>query len=107
MSQPVFKDGPAVPLMVEGILDASMLNQLCSDLQSYAEIVIVQEKSGPNAYADSEPLKLETAVHRLQSQLTRSVQVRYKFEGWEWTDTILAFQAGFRVVRCRHDPTLK
>jgi len=107
MSQPVFKDGPAVPLMVEGLLDAAMLNQLCFDLQSYAEIIMVQEKSSPSTYTDSEPLKLEAAVHRLQNLLTRSVQVRYKFEGWEWTDTILAFQTGFRVVRCRHDPTLK
>lgn len=107
MNQTAFADGPAVPMLVEGLLDSSMLNQLCSDLQSFAEIILVQEKGGPCTYTAAEPLKLEAAVQRLQNLLTRSIQIRYRFERWEWTDTILAYQGGFRVVRCRHDPDMK
>ena len=45
----------------------------------------------------------DDARDRLLNGSARAVQVRYCYDGFEWTDTILAANGGFRVVRCRHD----
>ncbi len=102
MTQPTFEDGPPVPLMTEGLIDAATLQQLMRDLQAAAQVTEVREKSGPIAYAAEGTITLETAIERLQSGQTRAIQVRYRFDGFDWTDTIMALPNGFRVVRCRH-----
>ena len=103
MTQPQFADGPPVPLMTEGTIDAATLSQLVADLLTSAEVLGVREKAGPGAYAAPEDHPLGAAVGRLGAGETRAVQVRYRFNGCEWTDTILPTANGFRVVRCRHD----
>ncbi|MFO0935861.1 MAG: hypothetical protein U0798_05000 [Gemmataceae bacterium] len=100
---PVFSEGPPVPLMVEGLLDASALKQLFSDLSASAQVLDVREKGGPVQYAETETIPLDAAGERLLSQISRAVQVRYRYSGYEWTDTVMALPAGYRVVRCRHD----
>ena len=104
MSQPKFEDGPPVPLMVEGLIDAAMLHQLFVDLAGNATIISVREKGTPTSYAPAEELSASAAMERLLAGTTRAVQIRYQFDGHEWTDTIMLIGTGFRVVRCRHDP---
>lgn len=104
MNQPSFSDGPPVPLMVEGTVDAATLQQLFTDLTTAAVILAVKEKGGPASYALAGEHDLETARRRLLAGEARAIQLRYRFAEHEWTDTILAIPGGFRVVRCRHDP---
>jgi hypothetical protein len=106
MSQPQFDDGPPVPLMVDGTIDAATLRQLFSDLAAAATILGVREKGGPTVCASAEEPPAEVARDRLLSGAARAVQVRYRFADSEWSDTILSLFNGFRVVRCRHDPVL-
>ncbi|MBA4192060.1 MAG: hypothetical protein C0467_29125 [Planctomycetaceae bacterium] len=103
MNEPTFADGPPMPLMVEGLIDATMLRQLFSDLASAATVTDVREKGGPRGYALPTELTPDLARDRLLSGLTRAVQVRYRFDSHEWTDTIVRMPTGYRVVRCRHD----
>jgi hypothetical protein len=102
VSQPTFADGPPVPLMVEGLLDAGTLRQLFADLAASASLLGIREKGSPTGYAPPETVKADAALTRLLSGEMRALQVRYQFEGHEWSDTILAVPVGFRVVRCRH-----
>lgn len=103
MSQPTFADGPPVPMMVEGLIDAATLTQLFADLEAAGTILGVREKGGPAAFAAAGEITPADARERLLAGTARAVQVRYHFDGHEWTDTVLATPAGFRVVRCRHE----
>jgi len=103
MSEPTFAEGPPVPLMVEGLIDATTLRQLFADLASSAVVIDVREKGDPRGYALPTELMPELARDRLLGGLTRAVQVRYRYDSHEWTDTILGMPTGYRVVRCRHD----
>lgn len=103
MTQPTFADGPPVPLMVEGVIDAATLRTLFADLAAAATVLGVQQKGSPTGYTSPDAVTAEIALTRLLTGETRAVQVRYHFDGHEWADTILALPAGFRVVRCRQD----
>ena len=103
MTQPTFADGPPVPLLVEGLIDAAALRQLFADLAEAATVLGVREKGAPATYSGAEAVPTETAMARLLSGAARAVQVRYSFGGHEWVDTIVALAGGFRVVRCRYD----
>jgi hypothetical protein len=103
MSQPQFAEGPPVPLMVEGVIDADTLRRLFAELSAAATIFGVRVKGDPTAYALADEPPPEVALEHLMTGAARAVQVRYRFCNYEWTDTILALPVGFRVVRCRHD----
>lgn len=106
MTQPTFTEGPPVPLMVDGVIDATTLRQLFADLATSATIIGVREKSGPTTYTSADEPTPDAALARLLSGVVRATQVRYRFDGHEWTDTILSVPGGFRVVRCRHEQLL-
>lgn len=103
MTQPQFKDGPPVPLLVEGTIDPDILRRLFSDLESAAVILGVREKAGTDSLAAQDDISLDGALERLLTGAVRAVQVRYRFAGHDWADTIFALLAGFRVIRCRHE----
>lgn len=94
-------DGPPVPPMWQADLDAAALRQLFADLGSAAEVLSVHGKAGSGRYASAEPLALETAHELLASGGIAGVQLRYRYDGSEWADTLLRTPGGFRLVRCR------
>jgi hypothetical protein len=102
VTQPTFAEGPPVPLMVEGFLDPPTLTRLFADLESVTDVMGVREKGGPQEFAGRGDWPLATARDRLLTGTARSIQIRYRFDGHEWTDTIVAAPDGFRVIRCRH-----
>jgi hypothetical protein len=103
MNQPTFPDGPPVPLMVEGVIDAATLRQMFADLAVGTEVLGVREKGDPVHYSHDAQPSLDGVPDRLLSGASRAVQVRYRYDGFEWTDTVVRTPTGFRVVRCRHD----
>ena len=102
MNTPQFSDGPPVPMIVEGLIDAATLRQLFADLEAATQILGIREKGTPGSYSLHEECTLETARDRLLTATARSVQVRYRYDNQEWTDTIFTRPGGFGVVRCRH-----
>ena len=102
MSQPQFADGPPVPLMNEGLIDAETLRQLAADLEVAAEVLGVREKGALGAHSGPDEVALALAIDRLLTNAARAAQIRYRYAGQEWTDTIMAMKDGYRVVRCRH-----
>ena len=103
MTQPTFAEGPPVPLMVDGVIDSTTLRRLFADLATTATVLSVREKSGPSAYTSADELPPDATLARLLSGTARAAQVRYRFDGYEWSDTIMTIPNGFRVVRCRHE----
>jgi hypothetical protein len=86
-------------------LNADAIEQLFADLTASAEVLFVQGKAGAGRYASIEPLTLASARERLASGGITGVQIRYRFEGREWIDTLLRVGHGFRLVRCRVERT--
>lgn len=103
MTQPTFAEGPPVPLMVDGTIDATTLRQLFADLATSATVLDVRQKSTPTSFASACELTPDAALASLLSGAARTVQVRYRYAGYDWTDTLLSTPSGFRVVRCRHE----
>ena len=103
MNQPTFAEGPPVPMMVEGAIDAATLRHLFDDLASVATILSIREKGHACNYAEAQVLTPTVALERLLARSVPAIQIRYRYDGFEWTDTILATRDAFRVVRCRHD----
>ena len=94
-------EGPPVPPMWQADLDAAAVGQLFADLGAAAEVLSIQGKGGAQKYASPDPLALDTARDRLASGEIAGVQVRYRYDGGEWIDTLLRAAGGFRLVRCR------
>lgn len=82
-------------------LDASTLDALFADLAAHAEIFEVRSKGGARAMAGAEALSLEQARALLAAGAVRGIQIRYRFEGEVWLDTLLAGPTAVRLVRAR------
>lgn len=94
-------EGPAVPPMWQATLDPAALAQLFTDLRAAAEVESVRGKADPRGYAPADALTLDAAHARLTAGELTGVQIRYRFDGHDWTDTVLRAAGGFRLVRCR------
>jgi hypothetical protein len=69
-----------------------------------AEGLSVQAKADPRAYASTDPLAPAAARDRLKAGEVRGVQLQYRYDGREWTDTLLRVPGGYRLV-CMESPT--
>ncbi|WP_437585313.1 hypothetical protein [Sorangium sp. So ce1000] len=107
--------GPEVPLppLQEAMLDEATLDQLFFDIVEVAELVSVSLKAGPTARAGDLPRaasgsdELTLARRALGDGTALGVQIRYRFAGAEWWDTLLRIPAGVRLVRVRIDDALR
>jgi hypothetical protein len=88
------RDGGAMMLQ-DAILDAPTLDRLLLDLEGLAQILEVRRKGGPQAHATSSSIR-EVAGALRQGQ---AIQIRYRFDGAEWWDTLMPTPAGVRIVR--------
>lgn len=92
---------PALPDLCEGMLDKPTLDRLVTDLEALAKIDEVLLKGGEIQMAERSSLSLERAVELLWNRQTRGVQVRYRWDGDTWLDTMLRLPDGVRLVRMR------
>lgn len=94
-----------LPMVEEGLLDAEGVEALLADIQACTTLLEVQVKGGPTAMAGT--ADLEQARQALRGGQVRGVQLRYRYEGAAWCDTLLAppgpGAGGWRVVRMRAD----
>lgn len=92
--------GP-LPELHGGELDHATLAALFDDLEVHADVLDVLVKGAPQGYAQDTPVSLRAAEAALRVGAVRGVQVRYRWDGAEWRDTLLRGPAGVRVVRMR------
>ncbi|MBS0657052.1 MAG: hypothetical protein JSR82_02250 [Verrucomicrobia bacterium] len=100
-------DSPPLPELRQATLDATGLATLLSDLALCTEVLAVLPKSAARELSSERPLALAEASEALQAGRLRGVQVRYRFDGAEWWDTLItAGPSAWRLVRIRHDQAL-
>jgi hypothetical protein len=94
-----------LPDLQQTTLDATTLDALFADLAAHAQVLSVVPKLTPNAMVVERVIKLAAAHAGLRDGTLRGVQVRYRFEGREWCDTLIAVPDGnARLVRmCTDD----
>ncbi|MBX3743796.1 MAG: hypothetical protein KF833_00665 [Verrucomicrobiae bacterium] len=95
-------EGP-LPELNQAVLDSETLGRLFRDLSQCAEIVEVIPKFADRRMVEEGRLTLEEARALLESGAVRGVQVRYRYQGADWWDTLMVTGAGVRLVRIRHD----
>lgn len=97
--------GTDLPPVQQAILDAETLAALVRDLNECAQIDDVLLKGdAPTMIATSqrEIVQLDDAVLRMQRGEVRGVQVRYRYDGQSWCDTLMHGSEGVRLTRIQH-----
>ena len=93
------------PELQQADLALATFEQLFADLSLHVEVLGISAKGGATHYAGADSLDLEGARAALLAGAVRGVQIRYRYQGSEWWDTILALSGTFRLVRTRPDFT--
>jgi len=99
-------DELVLPELQQSSLDPDTLAQLFIDLATCTEIIEVIPKAAAEGYVpEASTLGLEDARQLLLSGQIRGLQIRYRYQGCQWWDTLLPDPAtgGFRIVRIQHD----
>ncbi|RLS58905.1 MAG: hypothetical protein DWH91_01520 [Planctomycetota bacterium] len=99
-----FPDGPPLPEMREALLSRDDVLALVADLQAHTRVISTLCKAGPQQQTPPGSTPLETAIERLFERTVSAIQIRYAYDGHEWTDTLLNTPTGIRMVRCQHAP---
>ncbi len=97
-----------IPLQ-DAILDDTTVGQLVFDIAEAAELIAVLQKGGPTRQAhgaSSSPADLEAAHRALVAREISGMQLRYRFAGEEWWDTLTRTEHGVRLIRISHTRAL-
>lgn len=89
---------PTLPDLHQAELDPQTLQSLFQDLATCAEIFAVVPKAGPG-HTSPESITLEEGRELLLSGHLRGLQIRYKYNGSEWWDTLIQVTGGIRLTR--------
>ena len=91
-----------LPELHQTELDPEMVQTLFADLESCAEILAVIPKYGPG-YIAVKSINLAEGERALKAGELRGLQVRYRYQGDEWWDTLIASGANVRITRIKHE----
>lgn len=92
-----------LPPMSEIVLDDEQLAALFDDLQRLVRIDRIVIKTGRGRADAAGPQCLDEAHAMLAQRTVRGVQIRYRYDGAAWCDTLMPVAQGIRLVRIRHD----
>ncbi len=109
IAQPVNHDGldlSQLPPMREAMLSADQINQLFRDLNEHASDILLMRRTAQSPRAQAAPAAtpndLQLACDAVLSGQVPRVQIRYKFAGADWIDTVERQESSFRLVRIVH-----
>jgi hypothetical protein len=85
------------------ILDEATVDQLFFDIAQRAQLVDIVVKLGATTHVPHhERPTLDEARRRLLEEEVAAVQLRYRYGGSEWWDTLLRSPHGIEIVRIEH-----
>ena len=100
-------DVPLPPVHIANI-DGEKLRELFFDVESLGEHLEIVIKPSSEGYVDrGRPPSLGEAITQLLQGTALGVQLRYRFQGADWWDTLLRTAEGFRLVRIQHRPAVE
>lgn len=88
----------ALPELQDALLDLSVVEQLFRDIAACAEVLEVLPKFADRSYVTAK-VTLAEAHDLLLSHQARAIQIRYRYDGKEWWDTLMNLNGQFRLVR--------
>lgn len=99
------EDAPLVlPDLNMTLLDAAQVEQLLRDIEVCTHITGIIPKFAARGYVpDSASVTLAEARELLATRAVRGLQLRYRYEGADWWDSLMLVGDHFRLVRIRHD----
>ncbi len=97
-------EDPPLPPMSEAVLTDEQLAALFDDLRRLVRIdgIVIRDGSGRARDVAGAEL-LDEAHAMLTGRMVRGVQIRYRYDGAAWCDTLMPVALGIRLVRIRHD----
>jgi len=94
-----------LPPLQQTLLDPETAADLFRDLAVCTQVLSITPKHSASGHT-SGSITLEQAEAGLSDASLRGAQVRYRYEGREWCDTLISTPGGLRVVRiCTDDIT--
>jgi hypothetical protein len=98
------QDKPQLPPLHSGLLDFSQVEHLLADIQACADQIEVLPKYAAQQHvAEAGRVTLDHARELLASRAVHGLQIRYRYDGADWWDTLMVAGDQFRIVRIRHE----
>lgn len=98
---------PADPMLQDVMLDEATLDRLFTDVAELATLLDVAVKGAPEDMTPpSTPRSLADVRAALREGRVFGVQLRYRYAGTEWWDTLMRTASGVRLVRIDHGAAL-
>jgi hypothetical protein len=95
---------PELPALHTTTLDFAQIEQLLTDIEVCAELQEILPKYTAQGHVpETVQVTLAQARELLFARAVRGLQLRYRYEGADWWDTVMVLGEQFRVVRIRHD----
>lgn len=92
-----------IPDVHESFLDRETYEQVLDDIAAVTEILDVIVKGAPERHAREEDIGLQAARELFESGTVQAFQMRYRWDGLEWRDTVMRTPKGVKIVRISHD----
>ena len=93
-------EAPPLPDVFMTVLDREQAERILDDIEHHAELLQVMRKSAARDHADEPSADLALARCFLGDEAQRGLQLRYRFRGEVWTDTLMRLPSGkLRLVR--------
>lgn len=94
-------DAIVLPALETQELDEATLDQLFYEIERSATVLAVLLKGAAESLAEGGDVTLAEARACLRARTVRGVQLRYRFAGVDWWDTLLLTAQRVRIVRMR------
>jgi hypothetical protein len=95
---------PELPALHTTTLGAAQVEQLLTDIETCTEnLDILPKYAVRGAVPDAASVTLAQARELLTTRAVRGLQLRYRYDGADWWDTVMVVGHRFRVVRIRYD----
>jgi len=92
-----------LPDLQQSILDAPTVDQLFADIAACgSQLEIIPKFAAEERIDASSRLTLEDGRALLLAGQLRALQIRYRYQGSDWWDTLLPVPQGHRLVRIEH-----
>ncbi len=93
-----------LPPLHTTMLDAAQVEQLLGDIEAWTELIeILPKYAAQGRVPDVVSVSLAEARTLLATRAVRGLQLRYRYDGADWWDTLMLAGDRYRVVRIRHD----
>lgn len=92
----------ALPELLQTALDAKTLDALFDDLEACTEILAALPKTG-TGYTTPQLINLREGQRLLAEGKLRGLQIRYRYQGEEWWDTLIQRHGQVQITRIQQN----